>query len=306
MLTRTQFERLIDSRNENQIISALADTPYGETRAEDVDTMLTRAAVEEDRFFKRYLEEEGVHEFFRAPDLVSNLKFALRRYYGAELAEELFLAEGSPPAEEFARLLEGEGTDLPNWISEAAGEVVAANYAELVPASIDLILDRALIERQHQLSRGYSFLSVLLSLRVDFANLLSLLRLKVAGEKWEEEWEEFVRVFLPHGVVPLDRFKGWWDVSPEGWAAQIPEVQQYSRLGDGLREAVNSFLFLERQMKEEEITFFLSARRLTFGYEPLVGYALTKREERHNIRRIVAGLRYRLEADTIRKSIAWF
>jgi len=302
MLTRSFLDRLIDSKNENQIISALADTPYGDTRAEDTDTMLSRAAMEEETFFRRYLEEEPILEFFLAPDLVSNLKFALRRYYGAQIADEVFISEGSPSAEEFSRFIEGEASEVPDWLAEPTGKVIAANYEELDPASIDLILDRAIIERQHLMSKGYSFLTALLSLQVDFTNLLTFLRLKVA----EEEWEEFLRYFLPYGAVALDRFKAWWDAGKEGWVNEILQLDQYAHLGDGLRGVPESFLLLERRMKERELEFLLSARRLTFGYEPLVGYALTKREERSNIRRVVTGLRYRLEALTVRKSIAWF
>ncbi|MCK4333274.1 V-type ATPase subunit [candidate division WOR-3 bacterium] len=302
MLTRAQFDRLVDVRSESQIVSALADTPYGEVRAEDVDTMLSRAEIEEEAFFARYLEQEPIFEFFRAPLLISNLKFALRRHYGAGVADEFFISEGSPSIEEFSKLLEGEANEVPDWLAEPAGEVITANYEELDPASIDLILDRALVERQYRLSKGYSFLRALLALQVDFTNLLAFLRLKVS----EEEWEEFLGYFLPYGTVALDRFKGWWDAGKEGWISQVTQVDCYSNLTDGLREVPESFLLLERQMKEIEIEFLLTARRLTFGYEPLTGYVLVKREERRNVRRVAAGLRYNLEAETVRKSIAWF
>jgi vacuolar-type H+-ATPase subunit C/Vma6 len=180
--------------------------------------------------------------------------------------------------------------------------VIAANYEELDPASIDLILDRALVERQHQLSKGYSFLRALLALQVDFTNLLAFLRLKVA----EEEWEGFGKALLPYGSVGIDRFKTWWELGKESWVNQIPQVDAYKNLSEGLRELPRSFILLERQMKERELGFLLSARYLTFGYEPLTGYALVKREERRNVRRVVTGLRYDLEAETVRNSIAWF
>jgi len=302
MLTRSQLDRLIDSRSENQVISALADTPYGETHAEDADTMLARAAAEEEAFFRRYLEEEKMLGFFTAPDLASNLKFALRRYYGAKISDDLFISQVSPSMDEFSKLLQGENNTVPDWLGEAAGEVITANYEELRPESIDVIIDHALIQHQHELAKGYSFLQALLALQVDFANLLAFLRLKIAGE----EWEEFVKVFLPHGKALLDKFKTWRDESPEGWVTHIPQVKQYSALADGLREVSVSFILLERQMKDAELAFLFSCRRLTFGYEPLVGYALIKREERRNIRRVITGLRYRLEAETVRKSIAWF
>lgn len=302
MLSRQQLDRLIDVSSENQIISSLADTPYGEARAEDVDTMLRRSALEEDAFFTRYLEEEKVRQFFTAFDLASNLKWALRRHYGAEMDETLFISEGSPSPEEFTRMLDGEEADLPEWVKEAAGEVVAANYEKLHPASIDFIIDKALIEYTHQVSEGYSFLTEFLSLRVDFTNLAALLRLKAA----DESWEEFERVFLPYGGVKMERFKGWWDGGKETWAAQITKVDRFAKLGEGLREAGQSFLLVERQAAEQEIEFLLTARRLTFGYEPLVGYAMLKREERRNIFKVLTGLRYGLEPETIRKSIAWF
>jgi V/A-type H+-transporting ATPase subunit C len=302
MLTRAQFDRLVDARTENQIVSSLADTPYGEVRAEDVDTMLSRAEIEEEAFFARYLEQESIFEFFRAPLLISNLKSALRRYYGAQIADDFFISEGSPSADEFTRFIEGEASEVPDWLAEPAGQVIAANYEELDPASIDLILDRALVERQHQLSKGYSFLRALLALQVDFTNLLAFLRLKVA----EEEWEGFGKALLPYGSVGIDRFKTWWELGKESWVNQIPQVDAYKNLSEGLRELPRSFILLERQMKERELGFLLSARYLTFGYEPLTGYALVKREERRNVRRVVTGLRYDLEAETVRNSIAWF
>lgn len=302
MLTRAQFDRLLDARTENQIISTLADTPYGEARAEDIDTMLSRAEIEEEAFFARYLEQEPLLEFFRAPLLISNLKLVLRRHYGAGVADEFFISEGSPAIEEFSKLLEGETNEVPEWLAESAGEVIAANYEELNPASIDLILDRALVERQYRLSKGYSFLRALLALQVDFTNLLAFLRLKVS----EEEWGEFLGYFLPYGTVALDRFKAWWDAGKERWVSEIPVIDSYKNLSEGLRELPRSFVLLERQMKEVEIEFLLTARRLTFGYEPLTGYALAKREERRNVRRVATGLRYNLEPETVRKSIAWF
>ncbi len=301
MLTRSQLERLADVHAENQLISSLADTPYGETGTEDADSMLERAAVTEDVFFKRYLEEESVRRYFAAFDMANNLKWALRRRFGAEMNETYFVKDASSP-EEFGRMLEGENTGLPGWVCKKAAEVVAVNYEKLDPASIDIMVDKALVEYQHQVSRGYSFLSEFLSLRVDYANLGALLRLKAAGESWEE----FERVFLPYGTVSIDRFKGWWDAGQEAWAAQITTVDRFARLADGLREAAHSFLLMERQAKELEIEFLLTARRLTFGYEPLVGYAMLKREERNNIRKVITGLRYNLDPQITRKSIAWF
>lgn len=308
MLTRQQLERLAESRDENQIISSLADTPYGEVRAEDLETMLSGAAVEEEVFFRRYLEEEKIRDFFTAPVLVSNLKFALRRYYGGELDDRLFQtggwpsAEGSPSIEEFARLLEGESTTIPEWLSQAAGEVVAANLEALDPAIIDIVLDRALIKHQYEAAKGYSFLEALLTHQVDLANLLTFLRLKLA----EEPWDEFESSFLPYGSVGGDRFKTWWELAKESWPNQITQVDTYKGLSDGLREVPNSFILLERQMKEVQLEFLLSTRRLAFGYEPLVGYVFLKREERLNIKRVAVGLRSGEERDKIRSAIAWF
>lgn len=302
MLTRSQFDRLADMRSETQILSALADSPYGEVRATDIDTMLTTAAAEEEAFFSRYLIEETLAGFFRAPDLAGNLKWALRKHYGAEPDENLFIQEGSPSQTEFARMLSGEVTLLPDWLSQAAGEAVAAYYENPDPASIDIIIDKILVEHQHGLSEGYSFLTCLLSLAVDSVNLLTLLRLRIA----DEDWESFEKAFLPHGEVKVERFKAWWDAGPQTWATEIVKTDRFSRLTEGLREVADSFLPLERQVKEQEIEFLLTARRLTFGYEPLVGYALLKREERLNIGRVAAGLRYGLQPETIRGSIAWY
>ncbi len=302
MLTRAFLERLIDSRDENQILSALVDTPYGEARAEDIETTLAFASKEEEEFFLRYLEDEKVYNYFRAPSLTANLKFALRRHYGADIDDALFVEMDSCSFEEYERMLAGEKNNLPQWIIALAGEVIAENYDNLEPASIDYRIDKALINYQSEQASGYSFLENLLLLKIDYTNLLVFLRLKLAGNEWEEVLE---RVF-PNGSVDLDKFRVWWDLSPDAWVNEIAGVGIYSSLSDGLREVTESFILLERLMKDAELEFLLSTRRLTFGYEPLVGYVLIKREERRNIRRVLAGLRYNLEPETIRKSIAWF
>ena len=302
MLSRQQFDRLIDARNETQIISTLADTPYGQARAEDADSMIDFSAREEEAFFSRYLEEEKVGEFFQAPVLTSNLKWSLRKHYGARIDDALFISERSPAPDEFEKMLAGEDSSVPEWLRNIAGEVVAANYGSVDPSSIDVICDRGLIEYQNEKSDGYSFLRAVLALRVDLTNLLSMLRLKVSGKTWED----FENFFLSSGTIKNERFKTWWDAGIEAWPNQVPSSEPYANLEEGLREASGSFLLIERQIKEREIELMLTTRRLTFGYEPLVGYALIKREERGNIGRIITGQRYGLDAETIRKSIAWF
>jgi V/A-type H+-transporting ATPase subunit C len=302
MLNRQQFDRLLEARNESQMLSNLADTVYSETRAEDIDAMLARAAAEEEAFFYRYLEDETILDFFKASDQASNLKFSLRRKYGADVEDSLFISDASPSMNALAAYLEGEAAIIPDWMRDSLGKAVAANIENLDPSSIDLIVDAALIEHQHAVSGGYSFLEKLLSLRVDFTNLLTFLRIKVAGE----EGDEFSRYFLPYGSVPILRFKAWTDPGWDSLPREIKKIEIFKKFEDGIKELPDSFLLLERETKEEELSYFLSARRLVFGYEPLVGYSLLKREERRNIQKVAAGIRYGLEKETIRKSIAWF
>ncbi|MBD3284866.1 hypothetical protein GF359_00785, partial [candidate division WOR-3 bacterium] len=141
MFARSQFDRLADSRNENQIISALADTPYGELHAENTVVMLSRSEAEEEAFFARYLTDEKVAGFFSTPKIASNLKWAIRKHFGAEIDEDLFIAETASTPEAFEMMLAGEESGLPDWIRETAGEVIAENYQDVNPASIDTIID---------------------------------------------------------------------------------------------------------------------------------------------------------------------
>ncbi len=302
MLNRQQFDRLLEARTESQMLSNLADTPYSETRAEDIETMLMRAASEEEAFFYRYLENERILDFFKAPDRASNLKFALRRKYRGEVEDSLFISDAPSSMEVLARYLEGESVIVPDWMRAAAGKVVAANIEKIDPSSIDVIVDSALIMHQHTLSEGSSFLEKLLSLRVDFANLLAFLRIKVSGE----EGDEFSKTFLPYGTISIARFNSWSQLGWDSLPREVKKTEIFKKLEEGLKELPDSFLLLEREIKEEELSYLLSTRRLVFGYEPLVGYSLLKREERRNIQRVATGLRYGLEKETIRKSIAWF
>lgn len=302
ILSRQQFERLSESRSEDQIISSLADTPYSETRADDVDTMLGRAEAEEEAFFLRYLEEEDIRDFFNAPNLASNLKLALRRLYGAEIDDSLFVPKGSPSIEVFKKMLEGESVSAPLWLKDAAGEAVAANIRNVDAFSIDVIIDNALVEHLYLVSKGYSFLRAILVHQVDSTNLLTFLRLRFS----EGEWDVFEKGFLPYGAVKIERFKILWEQGRDGISSSVLKIDSYKSFSEGLKAVSESFLLLEKQIKESELLLLLSTRRLTFGYEPLVGYALIKREERKNIARVATGLRYGLEKETVRNSIAWF
>lgn len=302
MMNRQQFDRLLEARTESQMLSNLVDTPYSETRAEDIENMLMRAASEEETFFYRYLENERILDFFKASDRASNLKFALKRKYGGELDDSLFISDALPSMETLARYLEGESVTIPDWMGDAAGKVVAANIDSLDPSLIDIIVDVALVDHQHAVSKGYSFLEMLLSLRVDFTNLLTFLRLKVSGE----EVDEISRSFLPYGSMSIERFRALADLGWDSLPREIKKIAIFNKLEEGIKELPDSFLLLEREIKEEELSYLLSTRRLVFGYEPLVGYSLLKREERRNIQRVVTGVRYGLEKETIRKSIAWF
>ncbi|MBD3287111.1 hypothetical protein GF338_12330, partial [candidate division WOR-3 bacterium] len=168
--------------------------------------------------------------------------------------------------------------------------------------SIDTIIDKASVEQQYELSRGYSFLQAYLGLRVDFINLSAMLRLKMVGQ----DRDSFEESFLPHGTLKKDVFKTWWDASQESLSLDIPRTEPFGGLKEGLRRVSDDFVLLEREMQEVEIEFLLSTRRLTFGYEPLVGYSVLKRVERRNIGKVVTGLRYGLEPEITRRSIAWF
>lgn len=180
LLDRSAVERLLDARDFAEQKRLLSETPYAR-HLEDADTAQSVEAALEDALdgFYRFLDEaalpEAVIAFFRLTYDYANLKAALKsRALGVPTAD-LLVMHGAVPSAVFL----GDVAELPEPLRGIAERLAGVEDVAVIDAAVDAAYFAALRDAAH--AAGSPYLAVLARVRIDAANVKSLLRSAAAG-----------------------------------------------------------------------------------------------------------------------------
>jgi V/A-type H+-transporting ATPase subunit C len=139
-------------------------------------------------------------------------------------------------------------------------------------------------------------------LKIDLANLKIYLRCRYGGRAVSQ----FEERFIPGGRLERKAFTDNYNSNLEDFA-QCLKTTSYERLW---REGLNflltqeSFAVFERESENLVMDYLQSAKKVTFGPEPLFAYGLARRQELKLIRLVVLGRMFNIPAFLLKERIS--
>lgn len=297
LLKKNHWERLVDSKNEEEIFMVLSDTPYASLKRDTVEETLKEAEKENEFFLKKMIIDEPIINFFRMEKDYYNLKALLR--------EEIFKTKvtlkdgGRYTAEEIKKALKGEKVKIDEDFIKAIAEGLAIGFDKKDPLYMDITVDKYLFSERNNIAKGFSFLFNFLKLSIDMENIRNFLRFKKNGLK-----EMLPEIILDGGKLRKKFFMEFIEEPDESFVSELAKLD-YTFIQEGYKhlKEKNSFSRLERGIKEFLNNWISQTKYLVFGYEPVVTYYIKKEDEITRIRRVLTGIKANFSKEEIREGV---
>jgi len=319
LLTKSDFERLLETSDATSALQELSDTPYGEhlTRIKDIsefELLLNEELKKTYNLIKELsLHPEITDLFFLEKDL-HNLKVLLKSKYAGISPDGNLIDLGLFPLAGLKGMV--EKNDYAGFTNSTIRETIvqAIKQFELTHELqiIDFVLDAVIYEVFLNTARKYQniFLQNYFQLQIDLINLKTLVRFIVTkkDKRYFKDglihggnltYEFFLREFpekegdVPH-KVGLERYKNiiTYEKDLNAKERRTPLLENYEQIiSAGIKSWLKerSFSLLEKLIDDSLTEYLKKAKYITLGLEPLIAYLFAKEIETKNIRVIIVG-----------------
>lgn len=209
---------------------------------------------------------------------------------------------GTVPKEELLRAFRERRLDmLPERLANAAFEASEALAKSGNPQTVDIMIDRAVLECMLAKAEeiGFPFLTGLVQSQIDIENIRTAVRLK----RMKQELPALQRLFLDGGT--LDAARLYEAFEAEGFDAMRDMLYitryytHFAPLFDTLSGRGSSLTAFEKGAENYIISLLKGAKLVAFGLEPVISYLLGKENEAKDIRIVLASKEAGVESKNI-------
>ncbi len=305
MLTKERMERMIDAKDNSEVVKVLEECGYGEPSGMDkrsLEEMLARARETAFREIGGAAPDRGLTAVFQLRYDYHNAKVLVKAQLRGTDPGPLLLSGGRYDPE---KLLAGWERDELSECSQTyrfaiqEARQVLADTKDAQQA--DLVLDRACYAEMDQLARetGSSFLQGYVRLVIDSTNLRTAVR---CGRQAQDS--EFVlSVLLPGGNVS-PRTIAATKVEDLGELFQSGPLAAAAAMGAKMLQPDAGSLTRFEGACDDAVTAYMSqAKRIPFGEQTVIGYLYAKELELTAVRIILSGRMAGLDRGTIRSRL---
>lgn len=309
LLDKTKIERMIESKNGEEVIKVLSETDYAGSISEmnnslDYEIILSKEIEKTYSYLKEISPTKELTGIFLLKYDIHNLKVLLKSSLLGEENEELFINVGTVPVLKLKEMMkEKDFRDLPSLMAATVQDIIDDFAVSIEPQEIDLLLDKCLYEMMFELAvqSKIKFLIDFVSIQIDLTNIKTFLRLKTIG---------FGRDYLPkvifeNGKLSNDFFAKYFEEPIETLAEKLWASEYHGVIEEGLEgfALTKSLTKLEKLADDFILNYVKKGKYVAFGVEPLVGYIMAKENEVKIIRIIMVGKINQIPNELIRERL---
>lgn len=293
LLTKEQFNRMIDAPSLEEAIRVLGDTIYAESfnkleRPEDYEKALSQELIKAYTSIKEISPEPEIVDFSLLKYDVHNLKVIFKDHILGKDSSHLLIPIGNIKLDEVRKFSsEGDRGAIDEIYDGIATEVIYTYGSTTDPQHVELVLDKYFFRRMKEIAKkfGGNRLKEYVKDYIDFSNIRSVLRMK----KQDRDLEFVKKALIEDGNIkiqdiveayPLDM-----DAIVEKFKASPIGLEAYKALQRF--ETTNRLSEFEKAMDDYQINFVKGTKYVTFGPEVLLTYLLAREAEIKNIRVIL-------------------
>ena len=290
MVTRRDFQKMIDAKTVEEAYKVLSDAPicHGAPIAE-YEQALEQNLLDAYQLLDRIAPGSGLTQLFRYQYDGHNLKTAIKAQRSAGDVSGVYSNLGNLPAKAVVSQVEsGKTEELPAPLADAALEArdVLAKTGD--PQAVDILLDRGILAAMREKAEeiGNPFVQKYVEAQIDIANIRATVRLKRMGKN-----AFFLgKVLAPGGRISQSALTEAYTKGTDAILAVVsssPYEKALEPAFDSIRTGGSLSLF-EKLCDNALVEVLDVVRRIPFGIEPLLAYLAAKEGETKAARIVMA------------------
>jgi V/A-type H+-transporting ATPase subunit C len=294
MLSKEKVEKMVDAKTAEDALKVLYESGYGNAK-EQVSA----------RDFEQILEDEHkkTYDFIMsiAPEMNNfrillfaydyhNLKVIMKSEFLGIDASASLVDTGTINLKMLKYAVkERDFTVLTENMRNALNDILDNFPKNKDPQYIDIIFDKYCYDEMLKSAEGLSntYVTEYLRMLIDTINIKTFVRLKKMGKSWDF----LSKVFIDGGRIPHKAFVSSYDDTFENFSEDLVAYgfrDVFLEGTDELKET-GKFTNLEKLCDNKLMEHVKTAKYISYGIEPLVGYLIAKENEIKSARIILAG-----------------
>ena len=308
LLSREKLNQMIDARTMEDACKVLQDAGYGEEGEVIQPLAYERTLVKESDKLYAFLHSlaPDAEEFrvFAYPFDYHNIKVLLKaEALGTDASSMLMSGGVLTPAQMEATVRERNTMALSKHMKTAIDEAMDTLARTRDPQTVDLICDRECYADISEVAEksGNRYLKGYVGLLIDTINLKTFVRARRMGQNWSY----FESVCLPGGGISARTYVAGYDEALPQFAQRLAAtaLAKAAEEGGAAIKETGAFTSIEKLCDDALIAYVKDAKYISFGIEPLIGYAVGKQMEIKTVRIILAGKLAGLDGSLIRERV---
>ncbi len=300
LLTSSDIEQLLSSKNEEELINQLIDKGYGEGK--DINEIINDHTDKTWEYLRGVAPDFNIFKPFLIQNDIHNLKVILKGTMSARKYEHLLMSPATIDIDIMKKAVEGrKGSLLPAWLGEASDKAYDLITHKGDARESDAVIDCAAMKYMLELSSEYKseFLKDYFNTLVFYNNIKIAIRCSKTGAG---------RDFLEDALCEVKDFRHATVINAvlKGFDYLIDELAKFSEYGcsKAIEEFKRSPSLFERFVDNKLIIMAKeSCKRTSEGAEPILGYYLANESEKKVIHIIASGIRTKSGSETIRERL---
>lgn len=294
MLTHEKVEKMIDAKTTEDALKVLYDSNYGDVNEQisvnDYEKLLTQEHKKTYDFIMSIAPELDNFNMFLYTYDYHNLKVIMKSEYLGIDSSDLLVNTGSIDIKKLNYAVkERDFSGLTENMALALKEIIEVFPKNKDPQVIDIIFDKYCYEEMLNSAKSLNskFIEDYIRLQIDTINLKTYVRLR----KMNKSWDFFSKVYIKGGKISEQIFIKNYDETFEKFADELFAFDLRDEFIEGTEslEETGKFTALEKIFDNKLLNHVKSAKYISYGIEPLVGYLIAKDNEIKIARIILAG-----------------
>ncbi len=308
LLSRDKLNQMIEAKTLEDACKVLQDAQYGDEgeviQPADYERALEKESDKLYALLQSLAPDAEEFKIFSYPFDYHNIKVLLKAEALGQDASGLLMNGGTlDPASMAVVVKERNMMALSSHMKKAVEESVDTLARTKDPQCVDLICDRECYADILEVAEksGSDFVLGYVRLLIDTINLKTFARCK----RMNQPWSFFETVYLEGGNISSNTFVAGYDEPLQQFAARLTAsaLQTAADEGGASFKDTGSFTSIEKLCDDALIHYAKDAKYISFGIEPLIGFAVGRQMEIKSVRIIMSGKTAGLSADLIRERV---
>lgn len=305
LLTKSDFERLIESDDINEAIRILQETKYKEEvakleKAQNFERALDLMLIEFYKDIYKMTKDKEVVDLLALKYFYHNVKVAIKEHIIGESLEYLYYDIGDFNVDLLRKSFE-MGSD--NEFAVIAKEALGMYEEEKNPQVADIFIDKKYFEHLLRIANNskVELFSKYVRNLIDFTNISTVIRSK----RQDRSVEFLKKVLISGGDIEIKALENLFNTEFDENASVLKSQEFYKFLKAGIEEykQTGSMSEFERQRDNYFMELVKKVKSITYGPEILFAYLYARETEIKNIRMILISKLNKTESSSIRERL---